>query len=86
MMFSVPYWIHKFWEAQELVIQQAQTCNGSNIEDFQDEVLENDVFNSFCLICGCILWISLILSAIYHLIRMILFSNRTEPASIMCHY
>jgi len=92
IMFSVPYWIHKFWEAQEIRMQikTQESCGYGRDhvinELINSEVIKEELLNSIFLISGCVLWISLILSAIYHLARMILFSNKTEPASIMCHY
>ena len=89
IMFSVPYWIHKFWEAQEIRdrLQNQENCDVKDYMTLVDaEVMKDELLNSIFVIIGCVLWISLILSAIYHLIRMVLFSNKTEPASIMCHY
>ena len=90
IMFSLPFYIHEFWEIQEVKNQQmffeTQCDDSIDTSVLNIEVLKDEVLTSVLLIVGCALWFALILSAIYHLIRMILFSNKTEPASIMCHY
>lgn len=70
-MFSVPFCIHTFWEEYEE--------NGDSLVAYYAEHGIN--MNMLVLVSGTGLWMGLLVSSIYHIVRMVIFSNKTEPPS-----
>ena len=71
LMFSVPFCIHTFWEEYEE--------SESSLKNYYEENGFN--INLGVLVSGTALWMGLLVSSIYHIVRMVIFSNKTEPPS-----